>query len=47
VNCFQLIKTVLDEAYDQIPGSSKEKDEAIKQALSDLSKAYANLVQAG
>jgi len=47
MNCFQLIKTVLDEAYAQIPGSPDEKDEAIKQSLRSLSEAYANLLKEG
>lgn len=47
MNCFQLIKTVLDEAYAQIPGSVAEKDEAIRTELGSLSKAYANLLNAG
>ncbi len=43
MNCFKLIKTVLDEAYAQIPGSDADKDKAIKKALTDLSNEYKNL----
>ncbi len=43
MNCFRLIKTVLDEAYAQIPGTDAEKDKAIKTALVRLSREYANL----
>jgi hypothetical protein len=47
MNCFILIKTVLDEAYAQIPGTEDEKDKAIKAALSELSREYANLRSKG
>lgn len=47
MNCFQLIKTVLDEAYDAIPGSEAEKDAAIEEALKDLSREYKNLLNKG
>jgi hypothetical protein len=47
MNCFKLIKTVLDEAYAQIPGTEAEKDEAIKKALSDLKNDYGRLLSMG
>lgn len=47
MNCFQLIKTVLDEAYAAIPGDDDAKDAAIKKAHRELSAAYANLTEAG
>jgi hypothetical protein len=43
MNCFILIKTVLDEAYDHIPGTEDEKDKAIGAALSEPSREDANL----
>jgi hypothetical protein len=47
MNCFQLIKTVLDEAYAEIPGTVEERDAAINQAITDLSSAYKKLVTKG
>jgi hypothetical protein len=47
MNCFQLIRTVLDEAYSEIPGSEAEKDHSIEKALTGLSKAYTNLLAKG
>jgi hypothetical protein len=43
MNCFKLIKTVLDEAYQAIPGSEAEKDKAIAGALTALSVEYSKL----
>jgi len=47
MNCFQLIKTVLDEAYADIPGDQNSKDAAIKEQMDALSKGYAKLRQEG
>jgi hypothetical protein len=47
MNCFQLIKTVLDEAYNAIPGSEAAKDAAIEKAFENLSSAYQNLLNKG
>lgn len=47
MNCFQLIKTVLDEIYAQIPGNDDQKDDAIRKALDDLSRQYAELLTMG
>jgi len=47
MNCFQLIKSVLDEEYEQIPGTEKEKDAAIKAALVQLRKHYQNVTSKG
>lgn len=47
MNCFQLIKSVLDEAYFAIPGKKATKDAAIEAALGELSKAYKNLLKKG
>jgi hypothetical protein len=47
MNCFQLIKTVLDEAYSQIPCPNSQKDEAIKKALGDLTEEYKKLLSMG
>jgi hypothetical protein len=43
MNCFKLIKTVLDEAYQAIPDSDAEKDKAITTALTSLSDEYKRL----
>lgn len=44
MNCFQLVKTVLDELYGRVPGASDdEKDRLITQRLASLSKNYAQL----
>ncbi|MBD1812489.1 hypothetical protein NDA07_22985 [Microcoleus vaginatus DQ-U2] len=45
MNCFQIIKSVLDEAYVQIPGDEAEKDEVIKAALDNLREEYLQLLQ--
>ena len=45
MNCFQIIKSVLDEAYVQIPGDQAEKDEVINDALEDLRGEYSYLSQ--
>jgi hypothetical protein len=45
MNAFQLIKTIFDEIYDQIPAASDEqKDAQIQQALRFLSQQYLNLL---
>jgi hypothetical protein len=43
MNCFQIIKSVLDEAYNQIPGNEAEKDIVIKDALDYLRGEYSRL----
>ncbi len=44
MNCFQLVKTVLDEIYEKIPlVEETEKDDAIKEELDSLSSKYKNL----
>lgn len=45
MNCFQIIKSVLDEAYDQIPGDEAEKDQVIKNKLKYLRGEYSQLLQ--
>ena len=45
MNCFQIIKSVLDEAYVQIPGDEAEKDEVINDALEYLRGEYSQLWQ--
>ncbi|MEG4859278.1 hypothetical protein QUB75_17330 [Microcoleus sp. K1-B6] len=45
MNCFQIIKSVLDEAYVQIPGDESEKDEVINDALEYLREEYSHLSQ--
>jgi hypothetical protein len=47
MNCFQLIRSVLDEAYNAIPGGKAAKDAAIEEALGGLSKDYKNLLKKG
>lgn len=47
MNCFQLIKTVLDEAYAAIPGKEVSKDEAIRAALDQLTRDYRRLLTKG
>ncbi len=47
VNTFQLIKTVLDESYQAIPGTEPEKDAAIQEGLTRLRSEYRNLVNNG
>jgi len=41
MNCFQLIKSVLDEEYDRIP--AKNRDKLIEERLTELSDAYSKL----
>jgi len=45
MNCFQLIKSVLDEAYEQIPGNEAERDFKINDMLSALRNDYSNLLR--
>lgn len=45
MNCFQIIKSVLDEAYDQIPGDEARKDDAINGILAALRTDYAKLLE--
>jgi hypothetical protein len=47
MNCFKLIKTVLDEAYQAIPGHEADKDKQIAAALNDLSAEYRKLQTKG
>jgi hypothetical protein len=43
MNCFKLVKSVLDEQYGAIPGKEAEKDKAIHEKLNYLSAKYAKL----
>lgn len=43
MNCFKLVKAVLDEQYGAIPGKEAEKDKAICKALDYLTECYARL----
>lgn len=44
MNCFQLVKSVLDELYGRVPGTSdEEKDTLIRKQLTNLSTSYAQL----
>jgi len=44
VNCFQIIKSVLDEAYNDIEGNEEEKDALILDALKYLRTEYSKLL---
>jgi hypothetical protein len=44
MNCFQLVKSVLDELYGRVPGATEdEKDGLIRANLTSLSRSYALL----
>jgi SAM-dependent methyltransferase len=43
MNCFQIIKSVLDEAYNEIPGDEAGKDNDIKDAFEYLRTNYSQL----
>lgn len=46
MNFFQLIKSVLDELYDEIPADSEdERDERIREALTHLHNQYRNCLK--
>lgn len=46
MQCFQLVKTVLDELYSRIPAENGvEKDGLIRQKLTELAGSYANLAR--
>lgn len=47
MNCFQLIKTVLDEAWEEMAGSTDERIAAVQTALRGLQKEYATLESKG
>lgn len=47
VNCYELVKQVMDETYDAIDGTDAEKDKAVKDALAVMSTAYGNLTTGG
>lgn len=47
MNCFQVIKSVLDEAYQEIPGSQTKRDAEIVAALKDLRLKYRSIVYSG
>jgi hypothetical protein len=44
MNCFQIIKSVLDEAYEEIQGNEAEKDQLISDALEYLRVEYSKLI---
>ncbi|HVG60364.1 MAG TPA: hypothetical protein VNA24_17535, partial [Hyalangium sp.] len=43
MNCFELLKSVLDDAYLEIPGRDTEKDRRISIELERLSSKYKDL----
>jgi hypothetical protein len=47
MNCFQLVKRILDETYEKIPGSPEAKNAAVKEALGVLSGEYSHLLSGG
>ena len=47
MNVFQLIKSVLDESYNEIPGTEAERDKAVKEQLEALSEEYTKLTEQG
>ena len=47
MNFFQLIKQVLDDAWEQMTGSSAERYASIRAELSRLAPFYANLQNYG
>ncbi len=47
MKCFELVRAVLDEAYQAIGGTEAEKDASIQQAMRDLTANYAQVWQAG
>lgn len=47
MKCFPLIATVLDELYEEIPGSEAEKDALIVKELNYLTNSYGSLTKAG
>jgi hypothetical protein len=44
MNCFQIIKSVLDEAYNEIPGTEAVIDREINDALEYLRNEYSRLL---
>lgn len=47
MECFELIRTVLDEEYGHIAGTEAEKDAAITNALAHLQQHYARVTSTG
>ncbi len=43
MNCFQIVKSVLDDTYVEIPGSASERDAAIRTRIEELRKQYRHL----
>src|SRR5690242_12197987 len=44
MNCFEIIKTVLDEAFAAIPGTDNDKVQAINNRLAQFRQEYRNLL---
>lgn len=42
MKCFEVVRTVLDATYDEIPGNEKSRDKRIKSALDAMSAQYTN-----
>jgi hypothetical protein len=40
MKCFDIVRTVLDETYDEIRGDTKSKDGKIKKAMTAMSQQY-------
>ncbi len=45
MNCFQLVKKVLDETYAKIPGTASSRKDAVKRALRHLAGEYARFMR--
>jgi hypothetical protein len=41
MKCFEVVKKVLDDTYQEIPGSDEMRVQMIAPAIRDLSGAYA------
>jgi hypothetical protein len=47
LNVFELVRDVLDETYNEIPGTDAAKDAKIKALLADMGKTYGTVWQTG
>jgi hypothetical protein len=47
MKCFNVVKAVLDETYDEIGGKPAERDAKIQEALRKMSEKYNNLLKSG
>jgi hypothetical protein len=47
MKCFEVVKKVLDDTYQEIPGSDETRDQKIAAAIRDLSATYAKVLTGG